>query len=239
MTVETQEKLLSHYFWKKLMNMLLCTAVLVLGISAFLVSAMRNQNNWLTDFRFMTVNGTLYTVLIAGLTAAVSAKEFISHKEIYNSFLYCLRLSSAVTECVITLVIALSFLPFVPDNPEIFRYDSFCMHIAIPLISVVSFLLFETPENKMKPLHHISSIGLIALYAAVMIPLIAAGVIPRRYIPYSFLDIGFQPLWYVLLAGVIVFLSAFLIARLLFWLNQRYEDKWVARVIRYERSRRT
>ena len=64
MTVETQEKLLSHYFWKKLMNMLLCTAVLVLGISAFLVSAMRNQNNWLTDFRFMTVNGTLYTVLI-------------------------------------------------------------------------------------------------------------------------------------------------------------------------------
>ena len=71
MTAAVQEQLLSHYFWKKMMNMLLCTAVLVLGISAFLVGAAQNTENWLTDFRFMTVNGTLYTVLIAGLTAAL------------------------------------------------------------------------------------------------------------------------------------------------------------------------
>ena len=239
MTAAVQEQLLSHYFWKKMMNMLLCTAVLVLGISAFLVGAAQNTESWLTDFRFMTVNGTLYTVLIAGLTAAVSAKEFISHKEIYKRFLYCLRLSSAVTECVIVMVVALSFLPFIPDNPDILRYDSFCMHVVIPLLSVISFLLFETPEDRMKPLHHISSVWLIAAYAAVMIPLIALGVIPRRYIPYSFLDIGFRPLWYVLLAGMIVFSGAFLIAGGLFRLNQRYTDRWIVRVIRYEKGRRT
>ena len=237
MTADVQDNLLSHSFWKKLMNTLLCVAVLVLGISAFLDAAMRNKTNWLTDFRFMTVNGTLYTVLTAGLTAAVCLREFISQKEIYNSFLYSLRLSSAVTECVIAMVIALSFLPFIPDSPDIFRYDSFCMHVVIPLLSVISFLLFETPEDRLRPLHRLSSVWLIAAYAAVMIPLIAAGVIPRRWIPYSFLDIGFQPIWYVLLAGVIVFAGAMFFARLLFSVNRYYTDRWAARVIRFEKNR--
>ena len=196
---------------------MLCAAVFVLGLISLTVAVARDGEQWQRAFRFMTVIGTLYTTLLSGVVFAVTLRN----RDRADTPLFFLRLCAAVSECVIAIVILLSFLPFIPDSPDIFRFDSFVMHVAIPLLTVISFVVCAPPAGEMPPLTHFNGSWLLVVYSAVVTALIITGVMPREDIPYSFLEISTRPLWYVLLSAGIIFGTAYLLSFLLSTANRR------------------
>ena len=206
--------------YKRRLNLLLCAAVFVLGLSSLAVTVARDGADWPRVFRFMTVIGTLYTTLLSGVVFAVTLRGGRIWERTRVP-LYFLRLCAAVSECVIAIVIILSFLPFIPDSPDIFRYDSFVMHVVIPILTVGSFVLCAPSAGAMTPPAHFNGSWLLVIYSAVVTALIISGVMPREDIPYSFLEFGSRPLWYVLLSAAIIFGGAYLISFVLSGVNLR------------------
>ena len=196
---------------------MLCAAVFVLGLISLTVAVARDGEQWQRAFRFMTVIGTLYTTLLSGIVFAVTLRN----RDRADTPLFFLRLCAAVSECVIAIVILLSFLPFIPDSPDIFRFDSFVMHVAIPLLTVISFVVCARPAGDMPPLTHFNGSWLLVVYSAVVTALIITGVMPTEDIPYSFLEISTRPLWYVLLSAGIIFGTAYFLSFLLSAVNRR------------------
>ena len=196
---------------------MLCAAVFVLGLISLTVAVARDGEQWQRAFRFMTVIGTLYTTLLSGVVFAVTLRN----RDRADTPLFFLRLCAAVSECVIAIVILLSFLPFIPDSPDIFRFDSFVMHVAIPLLTVISFVVCARPAGDMPPLTHFNGSWLLVVYSAVVTALIITGVMPSEDIPYSFLEISTRPLWYVLLSAGIIFGTAYFLSFLLSAVNRR------------------
>ena len=196
---------------------MLCAAVFVLGLISLTVAVARDGEQWQRAFRFMTVIGTLYTTLLSGVVFAVTLRN----RDRADTPLFFLRLCAAVSECVIAIVILLSFLPFIPDSPDIFRFDSFVMHVAIPLLTVISFVVCARPAGDMPPLTHFNGSWLLVVYSAVVTALIITGVMPTEDIPYSFLEISTRPLWYVLLSAGIIFWTAYFLSFLLSAVNRR------------------
>ena len=193
---------------------MLCAAVFVLGLISLTVAVARDGEQWQRAFRFMTVIGTLYTTLLSGVVFAVTLRN----RDRADTPLFFLRLCAAVSECVIAIVILLSFLPFIPDS---FRFDSFVMHVAIPLLTVISFVVCARPAGDMPPLTHFNGSWLLVVYSAVVTALIITGVMPTEDIPYSFLEISTRPLWYVLLSAGIIFGTAYFLSFLLSAVNRR------------------
>jgi len=189
----------------------------VLGLISLTVAVARDGEQWQRAFRFMTVIGTLYTTLLSGVVFAVTLRN----RDRADTPLFFLRLCAAVSECVIAIVILLSFLPFIPDSPDIFRFDSFVMHVAIPLLTVISFVVCARPAGDMPPLTHFNGSWLLVVYSAVVTALIITGVMPTEDIPYSFLEISTRPLWYVLLSAGIIFGTAYFLSFLLSAVNRR------------------
>lgn len=221
---------IKHRFkYKKQLNILICLTISVLGFCSYLISVARDMDwDFLSDFRFMTINGTLFTSVVSLVTVAISVFELAKGKECKLNKLYYIRLSSVVTECIISIVIFMSFLPFVPDNPNILKFDSFNMHVTIPILTIISFLIAEPPENKIKPLMRFSGSAVIILYSVVIISLILWGVIPNDKIPYSFLEVNTRPVWYVFLAGTIVFITAYFLSWGFINWNKRISERWYA-----------
>ena len=185
---------------EKRINLILCAAIFVLGISSYITAVVTDaKGDFLSLFRFMTINGTLLSTGTALCAFCINLPELNLGAELYSRFFYLLRLSSAVTECVIALVIAMTLLPFVPDDPELLKYDSFCMHVIIPPLTVASFVINDLAPSPLRRRERFSGAAPVTIYASVMIPLILIGAIPQKRIPYSFMRFDDHPLWYSLL----------------------------------------
>ena len=184
--------------------------------------------NWdfLSDFRFMTINGTVFTSIISLITAVISLAEIIKGEDIKLEKFYFLRLTSVVTESIIAIVILMSLFPFIPDKPNILKYDSFNMHVIIPILTIVSFLIAEPPSDKIKPIMRFNGSALITIYSVIIVSLILWGVIPQSEIPYSFLEVNTRPLWYILLAGVIIYAGAYFLSWGYIELNKKISKSW-------------
>lgn len=209
------------------LNLLLSVLLLAVGASSLVVSALsKDEENFLMTFRYMTMNGTAFTTLTALILSIVCAAELRTGRKILRRQLYYFRLCAAVTECIIAAVILLSFFPFVPDNPDLLTYDSFCMHIILPLLTIVSFLLNPSPAESVHPLKRLSCAWLITLYAAVVTVLILTGAIPQDKIPYSFMDFGSHPLSYSICIGCFVYSFAYILSVWLTDGNRRLSRLW-------------
>lgn len=206
-------------------NMWLSAAIFVLGVSSLAVSALsKPQQNFFFEFRYMTMNGTVFTTLIALIIVSVYAVQLQTGRLIVVKQLYYFRLSAAVTESIIAIVILLSFFPFVPDNPSILSFDSFNMHVMLPLLTVVSFLMSESPAKTMHPLMRLNCAWFITLYAVVVITLIMTGLIPQEKIPYSFLDFRTRSLWYIVPFGMFIYSFSYVLSVFLTEGNKRVYD---------------
>lgn len=204
------------------LQLLFSVLIFVLGVSSLAASALsKPQENFFFEFRYMTVNGTVFTTMIAFITLWLSAAQLRTGKVIVIKQLYYFRLSAAVTECIIAVVILLSFFPFVPDNPNILSFDSFNMHVVIPLLSILSFVMSEAPARSLHPLMRVGCAWLITLYAAVVITLIVTGLIPQEKIPYSFLDFHTQPVTYIITFGFFIYSFAYVLSVMLTEGNKR------------------
>lgn len=204
------------------LDLLLSSLTFILGVSSLTVSALsKMQENFFMEFRYMTVNGTLFTTLISFIIIVVKAAETRKGKTKKQKQLYFFRLCAAVTECIIAVVILLSFFPFVPDSPNLFSFESFTMHIIIPLLTISSFVLNESPVEFSHPVFRLNCTWLITLYAAVVITLIVTGLIPQEKIPYSFLDFHTRPIGYIVCFGIFIYSFTYILSVLLTEGNKR------------------
>ena len=226
-SAENIEYKVYRFKYKKQLNILISITISVLGFCSFFISVVRDMNwDFLSDFRFMTINGTVFTSIISLITAVISLAEIIKGEDIKLEKFYFLRLTSVVTESIIAIVILMSLFPFIPDKPNILKYDSFNMHVIIPILTIVSFLIAEPPSDKIKPIMRFNGSALITIYSVIIVSLILWGVIPQKDIPYSFLEVNTRPLWYILLAGVIIYAGAYFLSWGYIELNKKISKSW-------------
>ena len=105
-------------------------------------------------------------------------------------------------------------------------YDSFNMHVVIPLLTVISFLLHPSPAEKTGALLHLSCAWLITIYSAVIMTLIVFGLIPESLIPYSFLDVHSMPVWYIITFGLFIYSFVYVLS---YWLTGMQERICIVR----------
>ena len=226
-SAENIEYKVYRFKYKKQLNILISLTISVLGFCSFFISVVRDMNwDFLSDFGFMTINGTVFTSIISLITAVISLAEIIKGEDIKLEKFYFLRLTSVVTESIIAIVILMSLFPFIPDKPNILKYDSFNMHVIIPILTIVSFLIAEPPSEKIKPIMRFNGSALITIYSVIIVSLILWGVIPQKDIPYSFLEVNTRPLWYILLAGVIIYAGAYFLSWGYIELNKKISKSW-------------
>ena len=226
-SAENIEYKVYRFKYKKQLNILISLTISVLGFCSFFISVVRDMNwDFLSDFRFMTINGTVFTSIISLITAVISLAEIIKGEDIKLEKFYFLRLTSVVTESIIAIVILMSLFPFIPDKPDILKYDSFNMHVIIPALTIISFLIAEPPSDKIKPVMRFNGSALITIYSVIIVSLILWGVIPQSEIPYSFLEVNTRPLWYILLAGVIIYAGAYFLSWGYIELNKKISKSW-------------
>lgn len=182
-----QEAFDRQYRKKKRANMIISALIAVLGISSFLYGL--RLESMPTIFRWMTVDGTLFTTVSAIVCVAVNLVEMLGNTELTWKSVYYLRLSSAVAESVIFIVVLFSHLPVFPEHLPIFdRYDSFVMHVLVPLLGIESFLINDPPIGKLMPGQRWQGTWFVTCYAVIILTLIGTGKLPPELIPYPFLN---------------------------------------------------
>ncbi len=210
------------------LNLIISSLILFFCATSIIASVLaKPEENFWFEFRYMTVNGTVFTGLVSVLMIVCAVAEIRTGHEIELRKLYYFRLSSAVTEVIIAVVILMSFLPFVPDSPNLLTYESFSMHVVIPLLSVISFLLNRSPVGYLHPLLRLNCAWLITLYAAVVITLILLGFIPPDKIPYSFMDVYSRPVWYLITFGCFIYSFTYVLSVLFTEGNRRLSKRWI------------
>ena len=190
-----------RYVMKKRANLTISMWIAVLGITSFLYGLRLEPMP--TIFRWLTVDGTLFTTLSAILCIGVNLLEVLRNTELTWRSVYYLRLSSAVAESVILIVVLFSQLPVFPEHlPLLDRYDSFVMHVLVPLLGIESFLINDSPIGRLKPGQRWQGTLFVSCYGVTILTLISTGLLPPELIPYPFLNYR-EKGWGVFLAAFV------------------------------------
>jgi hypothetical protein len=199
--------------------------IVVFGISSFIYGLHLEPS--VTIFRFMTVDGTIFTTIASIVCIVVNIIEAKYITELTNLHAYYLRLSSAVAEMVILLVVILSHLPISDECIPMFdRYDSFIMHVVLPFLTVTSFSINDSPIGKLRPMKRWGGTWFISVYAIVILTLITTGTLEHSLIPYFFLDVVNNPLWMTIAAFVVIYGIGYLMSWFLSEVNRKLSWKW-------------
>ena len=201
-----------RYRIKKMVNLVVSALIVILGTTSFLYGI--RLESMPTIFRYMTVDGTVFTTVGSFIFILIYLIELKKNTEMTVVVVYFIRLSCAVAEMVIFIVVVFSQLPFFTEHLPIFdRYDSFVMHLLVPLLMLSSFILNDAPIGKLNWLRLFHGTWFVTFYAVVIFTLIWNGVITQDLIPYFFLDVVHNS-W-----GITVFAFAFIygVAYLMSW----------------------
>lgn len=134
---------------RKVINMFSTGHILWIAIS-FVLFIYYFDGEGLLTFGWMTVDGTIFTTLMTIFFVAVNTTELIEDTELTLRSVYFARLSSAVAESLILIVVLISQLPVFPQHMHILRYDMMCMHILIPLLTILSFVYNDSPMPRLR-----------------------------------------------------------------------------------------
>lgn len=214
-----------RYEIKKLVNLIISIVIFVLGATSVLYIWNYDADGVLT-FRWMTVDGTVFTTVIALNFILINIIEMVKYTEVTAKGVYFMRLAAAVAESLIMVVVLLSQLPFSPEHMHIFRYDMFNMHILIPILMVASFLLNDAPIGKLRFAQIFRGMWFVLFYAVVILTLILTGVIRTEQIPYFFLDVTNNPTLTTVGYFAIIFATAFLLSAVLSRWNRKLSWVW-------------
>lgn len=215
-----------QYRIKKIANFVVSLIIVVLGVSSVIFIFIHDSDGWLT-FRWLTVDGTLFTTVLSVFFVVIDIIDFIHLTEHSTSFIYFARLAAAVAEGLIMIVVLISQLPIFSEHMHIFRYDMFNMHILIPVLMIASFVLNDPPIGKLRFLQKLNGTWYVSLYAAIVITLILTGVIPTEQIPYFFLDVTHLPLIDLITYFGLIFAIAITLSHCLSYLNRKLSWLWL------------
>lgn len=213
------DKFEQRFKTKKKLNSLICLIIAVLGTTSVMF-IFDYDNDGLYTFRWMTVDGTLFTTFIAYICLIVNIVEIRKYTELTSVAVYYMRLSSAVAEGLILTVVLISQLPFTDDHMHIFRYDMFNMHILIPLLTILSFVMNDSPIGFISYLKRLNGTWFITTYAIVIVSFIVAGKIPDQMIPYEFLDILHMSALEIIVCLLVIYSIGYFFSNLLYRLNK-------------------
>lgn len=210
---------------KKYTNLIISAFIVLFGISSFIFGLHIEPR--VTIFRFLTVDGTLFSTFGAAIYIIANIIEIRHKTELTSVFVYYIRLSCAVAEMVIFLVVMLSHLPFFSESiPIADRYDSFIMHALVPPLTVASFVLNDSPIGRLKVLERLHGTWFVTFYAVVILTLIVTDRIEGEMIPYFFLDVKNNPVWLTILAFIIIYGIGYLMGWFLSEANRRLSWLW-------------
>ena len=214
-----------RYLYKKITNICISALIVFLGVSSFVFGWHIEPS--VTIFRYLTVDGTVFTTVGAAVFIVANLIELIGHTELTWPSVYYLRLSAAVAESVIFIVVMFSQLPIFPEHlPINDRYDSFVMHVLIPVLGVVSFLVNDPPIGRLRPMQRWRGTWFVTFYAVIILSLIASERLPAELIPYFFLDFR-NVHWSILLfAAVFVYTTGYWMAGRISEWNRRLSWLW-------------
>ena len=225
-----------RYRKKKLLNLIISAIIVVLGVTSVIFIWNYDRDGILT-FRWMTVDGTTFTTVMSIFYIVVNIFEFAKYTELTSRLVYFTRLASAVAESLIMVVVLISQLPMFPEHMHIFRYDMFNMHILIPLLTVTSFAVNDSPIGKLSPARIWHGTWFITIYGVTVLSLIITGAIPSGKIPYFFLDVENMPA--ILLVGcfLLIYALGYLLSMALSKANRSLSWKWFRNIARKDRRK--
>lgn len=220
-----------RYQRKKMTNLAVSALIAFLGISSFLYGLQLEPIP--TIFRWMTVDGTLFTTFGAVFFIVVNIVEMVRKTELTRVSVYYIRLSSAVAESVIISVVLVSQFSFFPEHLPLFdRYDSFVMHVLVPLLGILSFMINDSPIGRLRPLSYWRGTWFVTCYGVVILSLIGTGRLPSESIPYPFLNYKDNGWLMFFLAFVFIYSCGYLMARGISNGNRRLSWLWFAGITR-------
>ena len=226
-----QAALERQYVKKKRANLTISMLIVVLGFTSFLFGLTLEPMP--TIFRWLTVDGTLFTTVSALVCTIVNLVEVLRNTEMTRLSAYYLRLSSAVAESVIFIVVLFSQLPIFPEHLPIFdRYDSLVMHLLIPLLGIESFVINDPPIGRLRPMQRWQGTWFVSYYAVNMVILIGTGMLPPELIPYFFLNFRDNGWGVFLAAFVFVYGCGYLMAWGISEANRRLSWLWFRNIAR-------
>ena len=219
-----------RYRQKKTTNLCVSILIAILGISSFVYGL--SMESIRTIFRWMTVDGTVFTTLGAMAFIAINVVEIWLNTEMTRKLVYYIRLSSAVAESVIFIVVLFSQMPFFVEHLPVFdRYDSFVMHALIPFLGIASFLINDSPIGKLSAAERWHGTWYVTFYAVIILTLIASETIPTEMIPYFFMDFRHYA-WATACAFVFIYGCAYLMGWGLSEWNRKLSWLWFKGIAR-------
>jgi len=194
----------AKYRKKKITNIVISFITMLMGFYALAYVFTFWKGGGL-QFRYLTVDGTILTTVLTTIALIVNIVEFEKYTELTKTFVYLIRLSCAVTEGIIFLVVIISQLPFFEDHMTIFTQENMLMHVLIPILTIVSFIYNDSPIGKFRFKWVFAANAYAFIYAIVVVTLIIRGRISQDLIPYFFLDIRSTGIVFSLVIGVFIF----------------------------------
>ena len=226
---ERIETLAAHfdkrYRQKKVLNLAIGGLIIVLCVFA-LIYMQNIDREGILMLRWMTVDGTLFTLILTIFFFAVNVIELRKNTELTRRAVYFTRLSSAVAESVIIIVVLISQLPIFPMHMHIARPDMFCMHIIIPLLVIASFTMNDSPLGKLSRREIFYGTSFVTFYAVIILSLIGSGVIKREYIPYGFLDIKAMSIPVIMATVTAFYVIGYAVSAALSEMNRKLYWRW-------------
>lgn len=222
---------LSRFRKKKRVNIAICSLIFVLGVLS-VIFIFKFDKEGIMTFRWLTVDGTIFTTVGALIYIVVNLIEMYGKTEVTYISAYYVRLSCAVAEALIMTVVLMSQLPVFDQHMHILRFDMFNMHILIPVLTISSFVLNDAPIGKIKPFYRFRGTWFVTFYAVTIITLILTDTITGSMIPYFFLDFDNMSLSLILITFVVIYGSAYLLSWGISELNRKLSWRWFKNVIR-------
>ena len=222
---------LSRFRKKKRVNIAICSLIFVLGVLS-VIFIFKFDKEGIMTFRWLTVDGTIFTTVGALIYIVVNLIEMYGKTEVTYISAYYVRLSCAVAEALIMTVVLMSQLPIFDQHMHILRFDMFNMHILIPVLTISSFILNDAPIGKIKPFYRLRGTWFVTFYSVVIITLILTDTITGSMIPYFFLDFDNMSLALILITFVVIYGSAYLLSWGISEFNRKLSWRWFKNVIR-------
>lgn len=214
-----------RYRQKKIVNLLIGAMIIAMCIFALAYMAIIDREGLLM-LRWMTVDGTLFTLILTLFFFIVNIVELHKNTEMTRRAVYISRLSSAVSESVIIIVVLISQLPVFPMHMHIARPDMFFMHIAIPVLVIASFTMNDSPLGRLSRMETFYGTSFVTFYAVIILSLIGSGVIKREYIPYVFLDFKAMTIPAIIATGVAFYVMGYALSAGLSEMNRKLYWRW-------------